>query len=43
MSAQDILGLDDKARMNFPGTQSDKNWSWKLKDFIEFKEKIKDF
>ena len=43
VSVQDILGLDDKARMNFPGTQSDKNWSWKLKDFIEFKEKIKDF
>ena len=42
-SVQDILGLDDSARINTPGTQSDKNWSWKLIDFNDFKERIKDF
>lgn len=42
-SVQDILGLDDSARINIPGTQSDKNWSWKLTDFNDFKERIKDF
>lgn len=42
-SVQDILGLDDGARINIPGTQSDKNWSWKLKSFNDFKERIKDF
>lgn len=40
---QDILGLDDSARMNMPGTESEENWSWKLRDFNEFKERIKDF
>ncbi len=40
---QDILGLDDSARMNIPGTISDRNWSWKLVDFNDFKERIKDF
>ena len=43
MSVQDILGLDDSSRMNVPGTVSDENWSWKLKDFNDFKERIKDF
>jgi len=27
---QDVLGLDENARMNVPGTSSE-NWSWKLK------------
>ena len=40
---QDILGLDDSARMNVPGTISEKNWTWKLKDFNDFRERIKDF
>ena len=35
---QDILGLDDSARINLPGTESDKNWSWKLVDFSFFEE-----
>ena len=35
---QDILGLDDSARMNLPGTTSDKNWSWKLVDFSPFRD-----
>jgi 4-alpha-glucanotransferase len=26
---QDILGLDEKARMNFPGTLEG-NWRWRL-------------
>ena len=43
ISVQDVLGLDDEARINLPGTLSDKNWSWKLVDFNDFKERIKDF
>ncbi|MBP3596920.1 MAG: 4-alpha-glucanotransferase [Clostridia bacterium] len=43
ISVPDILGLDDIARINTPGTESDKNWSWKLVDFTDFKERIKDF
>ena len=43
ITVQDILGLDDSARINFPGTFSDNNWSWKLIDFNDFKERIKDF
>lgn len=40
---QDILGLDECSRINIPGTESDKNWSWKLKDFVDLKERIKDY
>jgi len=29
---QDLLGLDDRARMNYPGTVGSPNWEWKLKD-----------
>ena len=43
ISVQDVLGLDDKARINVPGTSSDKNWRWKLTDFDAFRERIKDF
>jgi 4-alpha-glucanotransferase len=28
---QDLLGLDDRARMNRPGTVSDENWIWRMK------------
>lgn len=28
---QDYLDLGEEARMNFPGTLSDKNWTWRLK------------
>ena len=31
---QDYLNLDGKARMNFPGTLSDSNWTWRAKDGI---------
>ena len=40
---QDILGLDDSARTNMPGVEADMNWSWKLIDFNDFKERVKDF
>lgn len=43
ITVQDILGLDDSARMNIPGVDIPENWSWKLIDFNDFKERIKDF
>ncbi|MBR2787255.1 MAG: 4-alpha-glucanotransferase [Clostridia bacterium] len=43
VTIQDILGLDDTARINVPGVNLAKNWSWKLTDFSTFKEKIKNF
>lgn len=43
LTVQDILGLDDGARINVPGTNMNENWSWKLIDFNDFKERIKDF
>ncbi len=43
ITVQDILGLDDSARMNLPGTTSKDNWSWKLINFDDFRERIKDF
>jgi len=27
---QDYLNLGAEARMNFPGTQTDANWTWRL-------------
>lgn len=39
---QDILGLDDEARINMPGTVNDKNWSFRFKNMKEFIKK-KDF
>lgn len=41
--AQDILGLDDCSRINIPGVEKEDNWSWKLIDFNDFKDRIKDF
>ena len=43
ITMQDILGLDDSARTNLPGTTSKDNWSWKLTDFNNFKVRIKEF
>ena len=37
---QDILGLDETARINIPGHELEGNWSWEMIDFIEFKKKI---
>jgi len=42
---QDYLNLGGKARMNFPGTLSDCNWTWRAKDGIISKalaEKIRE-
>ena len=43
VTVQDILGLDDNARINVPGTDTANNWSWKLINFNDFRERIKDF
>lgn len=43
ITAQDILGLDENSRINVPGTTGDKNWSWKLQNFNDFKQEIKHF
>lgn len=43
ITVQDILGLGNEARINLPGVDTKENWSWKLIDFKELKEKIKLF
>ena len=43
ITVQDILGLDDSSRINLPGVNLEKNWSWKLVDFNNFREQIKYF
>ncbi len=35
---QDFLNLGEQARMNFPGTLSDSNWTWRAKDDIMSKD-----
>ena len=41
---QDVLKLDNSARMNYPGTVGSPNWRWKLKDFTWIKQvKYPDF
>lgn len=37
---QDLLGIDDSARMNYPGTVGSPNWEWKLRD-MSWMKKIK--
>lgn len=37
---QDIMGLKGQARINTLGTESDKNWTWKLKDFKVFPKEL---
>ena len=37
----DICGYKEEARINFPGTVSEKNWTWKLKDFKIFPDELK--
>lgn len=34
----DILGLDNEARMNVPGTIGGSNWKWRMTDFEAFKK-----
>lgn len=41
IAAQDILNLDDSARINLPGCEGVENWSWEMLDFNEFRKKIK--
>ena len=36
----DICGYKEEARINLPGTLSDQNWTWKLKDFKSFPEEL---
>ena len=43
ITVQDILGYDDTSRINLPGVQTNDNWSWKLIDFYDFRERIKYF
>jgi len=41
-SLQDLMHLDDKARMNYPGTTGSPNWEWKLRDmhFMKFAKRV---
>lgn len=41
ITVQDILGLDDSCRINIPGVDLPENWSWKLTNFDNLKERIK--
>ena len=36
----DVLGLDDRARLNEPGTVGSPNWEWRLSSFDGFKRHI---
>lgn len=38
---QDILGLGAEARINVPGKNLEENWTWKLVDFNDFRQKCK--
>ena len=40
VTVQDILGLDDSARINIPGVDITKNWTWKLDSFDDLKREI---
>lgn len=41
IAAQDILELDDSARINLPGCDGIENWSWEMLDFETFRKKVK--
>ncbi len=36
----DILGLDDRARLNEPGSVGSPNWEWRLPDWSSFRRRI---
>jgi 4-alpha-glucanotransferase len=36
----DLLSLDDRARVNTPGTLGSPNWEWKLRDFSALEERL---
>ena len=37
---QDALKIDDRGRINWPGTVGDPNWTYKFKDFKWMKKVI---
>lgn len=37
---QDVIDLDDRGRINTPGTLGSPNWEWKLIDFKKFERQI---
>lgn len=39
----DILGLDDRARLNEPGTVGSPNWEWRLANFDSFKRRLPEY
>ncbi len=39
---QDFLNLDNRSRMNTPGTTDQRNWRWKMSDFKKFEKKLDD-
>jgi 4-alpha-glucanotransferase len=38
--SQDLLGLDDSARMNVPGTIGSPNWQWQMVDSAQWQDAI---
>lgn len=40
---QDLLMLDDQARLNTPGTIGTPNWEWKLKNFDKYQKRLNFF
>ena len=40
VSLADILGFGKEARINEPSTLNDLNWSFKLKDLNDYREKV---
>ena len=40
---QDVLGLDENARINVPGKMLKENWSWRLKSFKEVEKEVEYF
>lgn len=40
LPVQDLIGLDDKARLNTPGTIGSPNWEWKLINFVRLDTKL---
>lgn len=39
---QDILGIDEKGRMNIPGTIQN-NWNWRIKKNLKVEKEIKNY
>ena len=37
---QDILELDDKGRINTPGTLGTPNWEWKMNSLEPFEKRV---